>query len=291
MVLILYPVAKQRNASPVAWADYNGFVANNPQPRLGQVFLTDRRFQQRIIRLLGLEPGEAVLEIGAGQGNMTERLASQGARVWAVELDSHLASALRRKFADHPAVQVLEADILQVPLDTIACLAGQSRIKVFGNLPYYITSDCLLHLFEHHRCIAEIVVMVQREVAARIVAAPGSPDYGLLSLTCQYYTQPAVLFSLPPSAFRPPPRVYSALVRMRVDPKREALGIRDEGNFWCWVKAAFAQRRKTLCNNWKGLCDPEPLRCALKEFGLDLRVRAEELSLDQLANLYKILGK
>lgn len=256
---------------------------------LGQVFLADRRVEERILRSLRLGPDDAVLEIGAGPGNMTRRLAAQASKVWAVELDRQLAAALRQKFAENPRVEVLEADILRVSIDGIARSASREHIKVFGNLPYYITSPCLLHLFQYHGSIEEIVVMVQQEVAERIVAAPGSSAYGLFSVTCQYYTQPALLFAVPPKAFRPEPQVHSAVVRMRVAPQKEALGLRDEATFWRLVKAAFSQKRKTLCNNWKGICDRERLRCAMKTLGIDLRARAETLTLDQFASLQKAL--
>ncbi|MBI4464896.1 MAG: ribosomal RNA small subunit methyltransferase A [Acidobacteria bacterium] len=251
--------------------------------------MTDHRFQERIVGSLELRPDEAVLEIGAGPGNMTERLLAAGARIWAVELDPQWATTLRQKFAGQNAVQVLEADILQVPVSTVARLAGQPRIKVFGNLPYYITSPCLLHLFDNHDSIEEMVVMVQQEVAERIVALPGSADYGLFSVTCQYYTQPRILFSIPPGAFHPQPEVHSALVRMSIAPQKQALGIEDEGAFWKLVRAAFAHRRRTLCNNWKGLCDAEQLRHSLSNLGIDLRARAETLSLTQYACLYQAL--
>ena len=134
---------------------------------------------------------------------MTARLASTGALVWAVEIDPALAQGLREKFGGNPRVEILEADILQVPINQLARPVGRERIKVFGNLPYYITSPCLLHLFRYDCWIEEIVVMVQQEVARRIVAAPGSAEYGLFSVTCQYYTRPALLFTIPPKAFRP----------------------------------------------------------------------------------------
>jgi len=251
--------------------------------------LTDRRVEERITRALDLRPDAAVLEIGAGPGNMTRRLAARVARVWAVEVDSGLAAALRQQFADDPRVEVLETDILQLAIGDLVRSAGRERIDVFGNLPYYITTPCLLHLFQSHEWIDQIVVMVQKEVAERIVAAPGTADYGLFSVTCQYYTQPALLFSVPPKAFRPEPQVYSAVVRLRVASQKKTLGIQDERAFWKLVRAAFAKRRKTLANNWKGMCDLERLREALRALGIDPRARAETLTLAQFASLQRLL--
>lgn len=244
---------------------------------------------QRILRSLRVQPADAVLEIGAGPGTMTELLAAQAAKVWAVEVDPKLAAGLREKFADSPHVEVVQADILAVSIPSLSRVAGRDRIRVFGNLPYYITSPCLLHLFEFHSWITDIVVMVQQEVAERIVAAPGSEAYGLFSVTCQYYAEPQILFSIPPQAFRPVPQVYSALVRMRVAPQKEELGIEDERAFWQLVRAAFAQKRKTLVNNWKSRCDPERLRRAMAALHIDPRARAETLSLAQFAALIRTL--
>ena len=272
-------------------------MAGQQRARLGQVFLRDSRVERRIIEELRLRSDDVVLEIGAGPGNMTARLAESAAQVVAVELDPKWAAALRQRFAGKPRpqsqVQVLEADILDLSVEDVARAAGRERIKVFGNLPYYITSPCLLHLFRYYAAIEEIVVMVQREVAQRIVAipgaGPGSADYGLLSVTCQYYTRPKLLFSIPPEAFRPRPQVHSALVRMTVAPQKEALGIEDEEAFWKWMRAAFAQKRKTLVNNWKGLCEPERLRAAMESQQINVRARAEALSLAQLAGLHRAL--
>ena len=255
--------------------------------RLGQVFLADRRVERRILNALRLRLDDIVLEIGAGPGNMTALLAEVAAQVLAVEVDPKWAAALREKFAGNGRVAIIEADILDLAIDSVARQAGRERIKVFGNLPYYISSPCLLHLFQYHSWIEEILVMVQREVAERMVAQPGSADYGLLSLTCAYYTQPKLLFLVPPAAFRRPPQVDSALVRMTVAPQKEALGIQDEEQFWKWMRAAFAQRRKTLVNNWKSLCDAERLRAAMEQQGINPRARAEALSLAQLAALKK----
>jgi len=267
---------------------YNGQMARQRKAPLGQVFLKDRRVIQRILRALDVQPGDAVLEIGAGPGTMTDLLAEQAAKVWAVELDPKLAAALRERFADSPHVEVVEADVLTLSIDSLCRAAGRERIRAFGNLPYYITSPCLLHLFEFHARITDIVVMVQREVAERIVATPGSEAYGLFSVTCQYYTEPRMLFSIPPQAFRPVPQVHSALVRMPVASKKEELGIEDERAFWRLARAAFAQKRKTLVNNWKSRCDPERLRRAMAVLGLDARARAETLSLAQFAAIMRV---
>ena len=270
---------------------YNQPMAKGTQARLGQVFLTDRRVERRIVDALRLQSDDVVLEIGAGPGNMTARLAEVAGKVIAVELDPRWAGKLREKFAGDSRVSILEADILKVAFDEVARQAGRNQIKVFGNLPYYITSPCLLHLFRFSDNIEEIIVMVQREVAERIVAKPGSKDYGLLTITCQYYTRPKLLFLIPPAAFRRPPKVDSALVHMPVAPQKEALGIRDEAGFWKWMRTAFAKKRKTLANNWKDLCDSERLRAAMKEQGIDPRARAEALVLSQLASLQRTLAQ
>jgi 16S rRNA (adenine1518-N6/adenine1519-N6)-dimethyltransferase len=255
--------------------------------RWGQVFLADRRVERRIMGTLGLLPGDLVVEIGAGPGNMTARLAEAAAEVVAVELDPQWAESLRRQFAGNRRVTILQADILKVALDEVAREAGRERIKVFGNLPYYITSPCLLHLFRYADSVEEITVMVQREVAERMAAAPGSKDYGLFTVTCQYYSRPELLFRIPPTAFQRPPKVESALVRMRMASQRIALGIEDEAEFWSWLRAAFSQKRKTLANNWKRLCNPRRLGLLMQEQGIDPRARAESLSLCQLAALYR----
>ena len=258
--------------------------------RLGQVFLKDRRVERRIMDALRLRSTDVVLEIGAGPGNMTARLAEAAGKVVAVEVAPQWVARLRDKFAGSSRVSILEADILKVAVDEVARQAGRERIRVFGNLPYYITSPCLLHLFRYSDAIEEITVMVQREVAERIIAAPGSKDYGSFTITCQYYTRPELRFTISPAAFQHPPKVESALVRMAVAPQRQALGIRDEAEFWKWMRAAFAQKRKTLANNWKGLCDPERLRAAMQEHSIDVRARAEALSLTQLAALFRSLA-
>jgi 16S rRNA (adenine1518-N6/adenine1519-N6)-dimethyltransferase len=262
-----------------------------PRAHLGQVFLSDRGVERRILGALNLNGQDVVLEVGAGPGNMTTLLAEAAERVLAVELDPKWAGTLREKFSGNAHVAIIEADILKLAIDELTRASGRERIRVFGNLPYYITSPCLLHLFQYHSVIEEIVVMVQQEVAERIVAEPGSREYGLFSVTCRYYTQPRMLFTIPPSAFHRPPQVNSALVRMTVEPQRNALGVADEERFWKWMRAAFSQKRKTLVNNWKGLCDADRLRAAMAQRGVDPKARAESLSLDKLAALQNELAR
>lgn len=261
------------------------------RPPLGQHFLTDHRVEHRILDALSLTPEDVVLEIGAGRGNMTALLAAQAGTVIAVELDPNLVTLLRQKFQSNPNVQVRESDILRVEIDSVAREAGRGKIKVYGNLPYYITSPTLMRLFQYHSSLREIIVMVQEEVAWRIAAKPGSSDYGLLSLTCQYYSAPVLLFSVGPKSFSPPPKVRSAVVRMPLNPQREVLGIapEDESAFWALVRRAFSQKRKTLFNNLKGSSDAERLRHAIEKAHVEPQARAETLSLRQFAELFHSL--
>lgn len=261
--------------------------------RLGQHFLVDRRVQRRIAEALRLTASHLVIEIGAGRGAMTALLAERAGRVIAVEIDPLLAAGLREKFSGQPRVQIVEGDILALPLADPGRRGWAEGLKarVFGNLPYYITSPILLRLFEHTGQFEEIVVMVQKEVAERLVAAPGSRDYGLLSVTAQFYTRPELLFKAPPGAFRPPPQVDSAVVRMTVAPRAGELGIADEKKFFGLVRAAFRQKRKTLVNNLKGLYRVERLTKALEQAGIPAGARAEALSLEQFAALFRALSE
>ena len=251
------------------------------KPKLGQHFLADTRVRQRIVEALRLTREHTVIEIGAGAGAMTGLLAERAGRVVAVELDAKLAAGLREKFASDPRVEVVEGDILRVPLD-------YPGVKVFGNLPYYITSPILLRLFEQAHQFEDLVVMVQKEVAERLAAAPGSRDYGLLTVTARFYTQPKLLFTVPPGAFRPPPKVDSALVRLR--PERKQVPGGDERGFFRLARASFARKRKTLVNNLKGLYPAGRLMAAMEQAGIPARARAEEVPLEQFFALYSALS-
>ncbi len=257
------------------------------RPRLGQNFLTDVGAATRIVSALGDLSARTVVEIGPGRGAITGPLAAHARHVLAIELDRELAAGLRDKFpADR--VTVLEQDILNFDFAAAAAeIPGGGRICVAGNLPYYITSPILLKLAASHAALDHAVLMVQREVADRVVALPGSRDYGLLSVTAQMYGPVERLFTLPPSAFSPPPKVHSTVFRWRFAPRFSELSV-EEAGFLRFVRAAFAQKRKTLANNLRGAGIPSAA-ATLDAVAIPSHARAESLSLESFAQLWRFL--
>jgi 16S rRNA (adenine1518-N6/adenine1519-N6)-dimethyltransferase len=213
---------------------------------------------------------------------MTEHLAATGAPVYAIEFDAPLAAALQRFANRFPNVTVVSADILETE---IAALTGGRRVRIYGNLPYYITSPILHHLFAGAELIDEIHIVIQHEVALRLVAQPGTRDYGYLTVLTQYYSRPELVLEIPRSAFRPPPEVGSALVTLRLPGERAKLPRLDESKFLDFVKMCFSQKRKTLVNNLKLRVQPELIREALAKLNLRVDARAEQLSVSNLAAL------
>jgi len=254
--------------------------------RLGQHFLADAGWRARILRALAIRPGDVWVEIGAGHGEMTRELAGAAARVVAVEVDPRLVEALRKLARETRNIEVAPGDVMQLDL---GALAGGSRFHVYGNLPYYITSPILHRLFQYADRIETIHIVIQLEVAARLVARPGRRDYGYLSVATQYFTRPEILFRIPPGAFRPPPKVASALVAMQVPGGRAAEKIRDEEKFLRFVQTCFAQKRKTLANNLRGAATPGETQALLATMALGAKARAEELTLGQFASLFRQL--
>jgi len=269
------------------------------KPKLGQHFLTDDAAAHRIIDELGDVSHGTVLEIGPGRGVLTSILAKRARRLIAIELDRVLAAQLRMKFALYPNVEVIEGDVLAVDFSTLfGPRPGASRpglvqapdpVPVVGNLPYYITSDILFRLFEFRQCFSTIVIMVQKEVADRLAASPGSTDYGLLSATALLYGKVEKLFTLPPGAFTPPPQVYSSVVRITMAPQLESLDV-EEGGFMNFLKLSFAQKRKTLWNNLRVQYDEGVLKEALRAAGVKPVIRAESLPLEKSAAIYRALA-
>lgn len=256
---------------------------------LGQHFLANPGWRDKILRTLPLLAQQTWIEIGAGHGEMTQLLTGDGRRVIAIETDSRLAKRLSQCVdaapADWPGVEVVHADVLSAdPGD----LAG-GRFRVYGNLPYFITSPILRHLFRWAGQIDSIHVVIQLEVAARIAARPGRREYGYLSVLSQYYAKPEIVLRIPPGAFRPPPRVTSALVRLTPPGERARLDVADDEAFLGFMQSSFSQKRKTLRNNLRNIADDAHIKPAFEACGLRADSRAEQLSLSQFAALFKDL--
>lgn len=257
------------------------------KPKLGQNFLHDDAAIQRIAASIGDLTARTVVEIGPGHGAITEALAARAAHVLAIELDHELALFLRVHFPPE-RVTVIEQDVLNFDFEAAHQAAGE-RLLVVGNLPYYITSPILLKLAASHAALDRAVLMVQREVADRITAGPGSRDYGLLSVTVQVYGPVQSLFTLPPSAFSPPPEVYSTVFRWRFAPRFAELGVEETG-FLRFVRLCFAQKRKTLANNLRAAAiPPATVAVALAEAAIAPLARAEALPIESFAALWRCL--
>jgi 16S rRNA (adenine1518-N6/adenine1519-N6)-dimethyltransferase len=259
-----------------------------PRQRLGQHFLSDSGWQQRILATLPLQAGDSWIEIGAGHGEMTHLLAGGERRVIAIETDPALAASLSETAeanpSEWPRVEIVNADVLAVDFARM----GPGPFHVYGNLPYYITSPILRRLFDNADRISSIHIVIQLEVAERIVAQPGSRAYGYLSTLCQLYTKPGIVLRLPPGAFRPPPKVTSALLQMVLPGKRSSLRIptKDESRFLEFIQTCFSQKRKTLRNNLRPLIAPGKIQQTLSVCGLRPDSRAEQLTLEQFALLF-----
>ena len=258
-------------------------------PKLGQNFLVDIQAAHRIVAALGEITARTVIEIGPGKGAITEALAARAGHVVAIELDRDLAAGLREQFGS-ARVTVVEDDVLRFDFAAASARAG-SQLRVAGNLPYAITSPILLKLAASHAALDLAVLMVQREVAERVTATPGTRDYGLLSATMQMYGSVELLFTLPPSAFSPPPKVQSTVFRWRFAPRFAELGVAEAG-FFRFLRQIFAQKRKTLANNLRASgVPPETVTCALAGAGIDPMARAEAVRVEALAGLWRRLNK
>lgn len=257
------------------------------KPKLGQNFLHDAQAIRRIADALGNVSSQTVVEIGPGRGAITRELAARAAHLIAVELDAGMAQELATQFPPE-RVTVEHCDVLAFDFSKAAEAAGH-KLAVAGNLPYYVTSPILLKLAANHAALDRAVLMVQREVADRIVASPGSRDYGLLSVTVQMYGPVERLFTLPPGAFSPPPDVHSSVFRWRFSPRFVALEV-EEAGFLAFVRQCFAQKRKTLANNLRAAgWATGRIQDALEGAHIPAQARAETLSLEDFATLWKAL--
>jgi 16S rRNA (adenine1518-N6/adenine1519-N6)-dimethyltransferase len=266
--------------------------------KLGQHFLGDAGWREKIARAIRVSPhgmqapqpsarDYCWIEIGAGHGEMTEHLLKSGAPVIAIELDPPLVERLQKTATAQANLTVVAGDVLQTDL---AALAAGRRMRIYGNLPYYITSPILHHFFEYADQIDEAHIVIQLEVAQRLTARPGNKLYGYLSVATQFHCRPDFALRLPRGAFRPPPEVGSALVTLRFPGDRAKLRMSDEKAFLDFVKGCFGQKRKTLPNNLRALLPPEKAREFLKGLKLREDARAEQLTVAQFAALYQAIS-
>jgi 16S rRNA (adenine1518-N6/adenine1519-N6)-dimethyltransferase len=253
----------------------------------GQHFLVDPGWRKRIFESLPHRRTDTWIEIGAGHGEMTQLLAATEGQVIAVEKDTRLAAGLRNRLCleptQFPRVEIVVGDILKLDPTKLA----SDPFRVYGNLPYYITSPILHHLFACAQQIISIHIVVQWEVAQRIVASPGRRAYGYLSAACQFYTRPEIVVGIPPGAFRPPPQVRSALVSMLLPGAGASVDVTDERRFLKFVQLCFSQKRKTLRNNLRARFSEDLIRAGLAACELGADARAEQLSVAQFASLFR----
>jgi 16S rRNA (adenine1518-N6/adenine1519-N6)-dimethyltransferase len=272
-----------------------------PAP-LGQNFLGDLAWRKRIADVLPIRAGDTWLEIGAGHGEMTEFLAQLATRVIAIELDAQLAAGLRKRAEEWPNVAVVESDVL---IADLAQLAGSNRFRIYGNIPYYITSPILHRIFALPRHPESAHLVMQLEVAERLISPPGHREYGYLSVATQFYSAPEIALRIPPGAFRPPPKVDSALVTLNFPGAGAKLQVRDDAAFMEFVQLCFAQKRKTLVNNLRAKFSKKrsarkissnsasefDLMEVLRAANISATARAEQLTIAQFAALFHALLK
>ncbi|MGI6030221.1 MAG: 16S rRNA (adenine(1518)-N(6)/adenine(1519)-N(6))-dimethyltransferase RsmA [Eubacteriales bacterium] len=260
---------------------------------LGQNFLIDPEVPQRIAASCGADNTCGVVEIGPGFGVLTHELAKQAGKVVAIEIDQRLPPILAYTLREHQNVKIVSGDVLKLDLpQLLRSEFGDGRVCVCANLPYYITTPIIMALLEKKLPVESITVMVQKEVAQRLCAAPGEKEAGAISAAVHYYTRPQLLFTVPPQCFMPAPKVESAVIRLEVR-ERPPVEVRDEKLLFDIVRGAFAQRRKTFVNSLASSgvgVSKEQITEALRQLGLPENIRGERLTLEQLAAMTDFFG-
>lgn len=263
------------------------------QKKFGQNFLIDQHVLEKIIRAAEITKDDVVLEVGPGIGTMTQYLAESAGKVVAVEIDDQLIPILKETLAGYENVTIIHGDVLKLDLKSLAAEYGEGKpLKVVANLPYYITTPIIMGLFESKIPLKNVTVMVQKEVADRMQAGPGTKDYGALSLAVQYYANPYLAANVPPNCFIPRPSVGSAVIRLTCH-EAPPVSVSDEAFLFRVIRASFNQRRKTLVNglnNSPEISVPkERILEALEAMGLPATVRGETLTLSEFARLAEML--
>jgi 16S rRNA (adenine1518-N6/adenine1519-N6)-dimethyltransferase len=265
-------------------------MRHKPIKSLGQNFLVDQNIRRKIIESLKLEPSDIVFEIGAGQGELTSLIASKVAKLYALEIDRRLYPLLIERLKVHDNVSLINQDILKFDLaEFCADQKIKGKIKVFGNIPYYISSPIIERLINYRAAIKEAFITVQKEFARRVAAVPGSKEYSSFSCFLQYYTIPEIIIQINRGCFYPVPKVDSVLLHLKFRNK-PAVDVKDEELLFGIIRAAFNQRRKTLRNSLKGRVQPEKLEGFFLRNNLSLNIRPEELSLAEFADLVNSLS-
>lgn len=285
---------KRNRSSLISPSVSSGSLRNTPKKHLGQNFLEDERVIERIVREVQPLADDTIVEIGAGRGALTSRLVKLAKRFYAIEFDRDLIPLLGRRFATHQNFTLIEGDALALNLCAVIHPAPSAR--VVANLPYYISTAILQRLIEQRACLTEMVLMLQREVVERITAPPASSARGFLSVLVEAYCEAEALFDVPPTAFRPVPKVWSSVVRLSVR-RPVAIGVVDEQLLWRIVSTGFAQRRKTIFNNLRSAQADLGERIeqaggalrALESAGIEARRRAETLTLEEWKSLTRTL--
>lgn len=260
---------------------------------LGQNFLIDGSVLEQIVAASGADSETCVLEIGPGAGTLTRCLAERAKKVVAIEIDRALIPILEETMAEFDAFTLVHQDVMTVDLEALTKQEfGDTPFCVAANLPYYITTPIVMNLLESHLPVTCLTLMIQKEVAERMTAKPGTKEYGALSVAVQYYTKPTVICKADPHCFMPQPKVASTVVRLEVRPE-PPVSVADEGHFFRLVKSAFGQRRKTLMNALSKspyqAIPRERILAALQKMDLDPAIRGERLSLEQFAQLSNLL--
>lgn len=256
--------------------------------RLGQHFLTNPKLTEKIVRLADVTVQDVVLEIGPGRGILTEPLLQACKQLIVVETDKKLAAEIQERFADEKKLKLYVQDILQFDIEKELAPYRKKKIKVVANLPYAIATEIIFRLIDHRDLFSELYVMVQREVADRLVAKPGRKDYGVLSIMTQIFCESRIIMKVPPGSFQPPPKVDSAVVAMKLSEKPR-VPIEDIEKFRKLVRQAFATRRKMLKNALQSIMLPVGVTWndVFAELGIAPKVRAEELSIEKFAALVR----
>jgi 16S rRNA (adenine1518-N6/adenine1519-N6)-dimethyltransferase len=252
----------------------------------GQNFLIDENVVTSIVEKADVNKDDLVIEIGPGLGNLTKYLVEKAGKVISVELDKKMLQILNDRFSLYENFELINDDILKVDLKKLIEDNKFSSVKVVANLPYYITTPIIMKLLEDNLKLKSITVMVQKEVAERLTEEPGGPDTGSITYSINYYTNPETIIDVPKESFIPSPKVDSAVIKLDLLEKPK-VNVKDEKFFFKVIKSAFLQKRKTLINSLSnsGISDKDTLEKILNELNIDLKVRAERLSLQDFANI------